>query len=1140
MDLSSYGFVDTTSVDESDASSVPSTPGAMNLTPKIMTGDQCCHHFQSQNVFTSEHEPLVLCATDDQVFLATHMANGNCQIEVRCMSDPGCPVLHTFPTITPVKSIIYNKEGQYIATLEEKIRGTQRDTFSHIYLHWDISGDDQPLKARVAGRITDLTGHSDRMNSIEVIEILTKRGPNCIACCEKTGNIAISWGNSVSIFKYIVKMFNNEQYKDFIRIMEIDFNFKTKKCCLNENVLAVCSNHTMQVIRINLSERVPRYHSEAVSQYESQQHDAEYSADSMFAGFEKVPSICRTDSIDFGGKFVSDDYVIVDEAATTWTFVDEDPKATDQGIGQLLPKTVHLPTLQAAVESDALKSQHLPLEVLGPRSYIPGQDAKINIKDEDISMNFESSITTLVFRRLTTLTDNALHTIQLLPVYAPESMDPSLSKRGLRSLNPLKSVYFDKLVSLCFFVSNAKRGYVYNLLGEVKLLCCYPYAEPTQNVALTDTLVHTVTNKGLLTYTGRHFVPALYKLKNFDNIETTCPSPDLDVCLFGTQPFIGIQSVCLTNSHVVLLTKVQHEDNSDEDYSWSMYALKSSMIVALCAEVHELTSTLRHMSPADHVHLLQESQLLIQYAMLHGLEQEEIEQMFKTCCTMLGDYYAMPDHEDWTLTVPYYKMAGMTVPEVIKRHYAMFVGTGGMEFEDLRSLEFGEGLVAYLVHVLFEAGDPFTLEENLGDFVLAAIASKCPQRLAEVIAVSRLKDFSDVHAEIILAELMSKPTKTVASALQKLVRAVLKLRLGEPNDAKIMLTSMSKTDIVSLCTTHHQLLHENLSKWTDLAQLLRSLHRAAFTKILVNLLDKKTIGLNNTVELLQGPEEGAGSNGHVREYLEAVLACDSRKFWFTDAAGMLSKIYLSNLRSQEPPAMRSPEKSHSHLPKGNGHFGKRHLWLNELPPFTGPDCISRPCLYLRSSVRSSSPPKPSSSAETCTCCCCNEDLLKLQSLVCSCHASSSLLHDVLYDLGESVEVKGRDSLQILCLAQTDPLSTTDKILQTFPLVLPQFSKQMLGEDSHKWAYVAEKVTTLLRQNSEKKDLYKKIYEGLLTEMSEILPLKEFLRLLPADGNLGFFVPYMEKSYRSSATCGLKEKIIHNGETLYSGSLSLSW
>jgi hypothetical protein len=67
-------------------------------------------------------------------------------------------------------------------------------------------------------------------------------------------------------------------------------------------------------------------------------------------------------------------------------------------------------------------------------------------------------------------------------------------------------------------------------------------------------------------------------------------------------------------------------------------------------------------------------------------------------------------------------------------------------------------------------------------------------------------------------------------------------------------------------------------------------------------------------------------------------------------------------------------------PKGNGHFAKRHLWLNELPPFTGPDCITRPCLYLRTSA-SSSPPKPSMLKETCPCCCCNEDLLKLQVIL---------------------------------------------------------------------------------------------------------------------------------------------------------------
>jgi hypothetical protein len=174
------------------------------------------------------------------------------------------------------------------------------------------------------------------MNSIEVIEVLTKGGPNCIACCEKTGNIAISWSNSVSIFKYVVKIFHNEQYKDFIRIMEIEFNFKTKKCCLNEDVLAVCSEDSVQVVKINLKEKVPRYHSEAVSQYEAQLRDSELSSDSILKGFEKVPSLCRTDSNDSAGQFASNEYVIIDDAATTWIFVDEDAKESDLGIGELV------------------------------------------------------------------------------------------------------------------------------------------------------------------------------------------------------------------------------------------------------------------------------------------------------------------------------------------------------------------------------------------------------------------------------------------------------------------------------------------------------------------------------------------------------------------------------------------------------------------------------------------------------------------------------------------------------------------------------------------------------------------------------------------------------------------------------------
>jgi hypothetical protein len=41
------------------------------------------------------------------------------------------------------------------------------------------------------------------------------------------------------------------------------------------------------------------------------------------------------------------------------------------------------------------------------------------ISDQDINVHFESSVTTLVFRRFPVLMDSMLHTIQLLPLYTP-------------------------------------------------------------------------------------------------------------------------------------------------------------------------------------------------------------------------------------------------------------------------------------------------------------------------------------------------------------------------------------------------------------------------------------------------------------------------------------------------------------------------------------------------------------------------------------------------------------------------------------------------------------------------------------------------------------------------------------------------
>ncbi len=55
--------------------------------------------------------------------------------------------------------------------------------------------------------------------------------------------------------------------------------------------------------------------------------------------------------------------------------------------------------------------------------------------------------------------------------------------------------------------------------------------------------------------------------------------------------------------------------------------------------------------------------------------------------------------------------------------------------------------------------------------------------------------------------------------------------------------------------------------------------------------------------------------------------------------------------------------------------------------------------------------------------------------------------------------------------------------------------------------------------------------GVLHEASTLLTPVDFLNLLPQDGNVPFFLPFIEKSYRHYQTIQLKETIISKGEQL---------
>lgn len=94
--------------------------------------------------------------------------------------------------------------GDYIATLERKHSRQNYETFyARIYANWDsvatlqqskmthsgISlgvsecGMVQPMRARIAGRVTPTTNQSE-LCSLEMIELPVKRKPDRVNCCQ--------------------------------------------------------------------------------------------------------------------------------------------------------------------------------------------------------------------------------------------------------------------------------------------------------------------------------------------------------------------------------------------------------------------------------------------------------------------------------------------------------------------------------------------------------------------------------------------------------------------------------------------------------------------------------------------------------------------------------------------------------------------------------------------------------------------------------------------------------------------------------------------------------------------------------------------------------------------------------------------
>jgi len=157
--------------------------------------------------------------------------------------------------------------------------------------------------------------------------------------------------------------------------------------------------------------------------------------------------------------------------------------------------------------------------------------------------------------------------------------------------------------------------------------------------------------------------------------------------------------------------------------------------------------------------------------------------------------------------------------------------------------------------------------------------------------------------------------------------------------------------------------------------------------------------------------------------------------------------------------------------------------------------------------------------------------MKLQALLCSKFVSSELCNFVLSKI-EGQKVKERTSLLLLCLPHVNRHTEAIAVmLDEFPLITLPYAEHYFGQDIEKWSRLVQTLLDLCKEDTNSDDSEFKretivvVLKGTLNQLSRIVTPSEFLALLPSDGCLGFFLPYLQHCYSRCASDSVSERLV---------------
>nr|XP_023415822.1 Hermansky-Pudlak syndrome 3 protein [Cavia porcellus] len=569
-----------------------------------------------------------------------------------------------------------------------------------------------------------------------------------------------------------------------------------------------------------------------------------------------------------------------------------------------------------------------------------------------------------------------------------------------------------ELLSLFCFFSLPHAGYLYMVVKSVELMSVYQYPEKSQQAVLTPQFLHVITRNNLQCFTVRCSAAAARE-----------EDPYMDTTL-----------------------KV--------DYSNTYKTVKTQSCIHLLSEAHLLVRA-----------------ALMDASQLEPGEKAELLEAFKESCGHLGDCYSRLDTQNSHLALPYYKMSGLSLAEVLNRV--------DWATED-ESQKYERGLIFYINHSLYENLDE-ELSEELAAKVVQMFHVAEPKQLPHVLCSPCMKNVNPLTA---LRYLRKLDTCGFSSILVTLVKAALALRMGELDMYRNEMKSHSEMKLVCGFILEPRLLVQQRKGQvvpTDLAVHLKETQPRLLVGAVLGLQKNNKIGIEEAdsfFKVLCGKDEDTIPQLLV-DFWEAQLVACLPDVVLQELYCKLVSQYIWRLSKRQLPDT-IPLRTSEDLINACSHYGLIYPWVHVL--------MSSDSLADKNYT---------------------DDLSKLQSLICGPSFDIASVVPFLEPLSEDT-VAGL-SVHVLCRTRLKEYEQCiDTLLERCPEAVIPYANHELKEENRTlwWKKLLPELCQRVKCGGEKYQLYLSSLKETLSVVAVDLELRDFLNVLPEDGTAAFFLPYL--------------------------------